>query len=137
MFNSCALWREESSRERLAKIPSLPLLLSIVLFQSLPKIHIYWWVSEQTPISTAESYSMYESSGFVTIGGINLTQCCVWFTIAVYQFLCSSFYHSWMPPEVFECLDLLCRVLLLPFCFINYLFSLLLCLIFFDHTEFP
>jgi len=42
-----------------------------------------------------------------------------------------------MPPEVFECLDLLCRVLLLPFYFINYLFSLLLCLIFFDHTEFP
>lgn len=50
-FHSCALSCKVSRRAVFAKIPSLPLAHGILFFQSLTKVHEYWWGSEQRPTS--------------------------------------------------------------------------------------
>ena len=48
--DSCARFREESSREFFLKFPSLPVVLKMVLFWPLTRIHDDSWGSEQRPI---------------------------------------------------------------------------------------
>jgi len=79
LFRSCALCCEVSRRQFLAKSQFLPLVLEIVFFQSLPKIHDHRWGSEQTDLKT-DSFAVVSKLPFCRHRAIKLTQNCVCFT---------------------------------------------------------
>ena len=61
-FHSWALCREVSRRERSAKIPSLPLALEIVLFQSFEKLHDNKWRSAHRSIQPLAALQCLKAS---------------------------------------------------------------------------
>ena len=61
-FQSSTLCREVSRRELFPKISSVPLVLGIVFFQSLPKIHDYRLWSEQRPCWNRQLCGVWNSS---------------------------------------------------------------------------
>jgi len=65
-FHICEVCRQVSYRELFAKIPSLPLALEIVFFQSLPRIHDHEVRIGTLTYLKTDSFAVFETLRFVT-----------------------------------------------------------------------